>query len=108
MPRIELVINKIRQDMVRRGDMMSVDDVVDILAVPLLGTIMDDENIVISTNRGEPLAGANTKTGKAYDNIAKRIAGEASKTVAEPDRFNILKWLKKKDNDVHKVQSQGL
>ncbi len=107
MPRIELVINKVRQDMVKRGDMMSVDDVVEILAIHLLGTISDDENIVISTNRGEPIAGSNTKTGKAYDNIARRIAGEAAAT-SEPEKFTLFKWIKKKDKDVHKIQSQGL
>ncbi len=60
MKRIDLVINRIRMDMVRRGDMMSVDDVMDILSVPVIGTIPDDEDIVISTNQGEPLAGTNS------------------------------------------------
>ena len=57
MKHIDLIINRIRMDMVRRGDMMSVDDVMDILSVPVIGTIPDDEDIVISTNQGEPLAG---------------------------------------------------
>ena len=47
---IHLIINRLRPDMIRRGDMMSVDDVVDILAVNLIGTVPDDEQIVISTN----------------------------------------------------------
>lgn len=107
MPRIDLVINKIRMDMVRRGDMMSVDDVVDILSINLIGTIMDDEGIVVSTNRGEAVAGSGTKSGKAYDNIARRIAGEALSNDTS-DGFSLFKWLKKKDKNVHKVQSQGL
>lgn len=107
MPRIDLVINKIRQDMVRRGDMMSVDDVVDILSINLIGTVMDDENIVISTNRGEAVAGSKTKSGKAYDYIAKRIAGETTEDYSE-DTFRLFKWIKKKDKHVHKIQSQGL
>jgi len=53
--RMDLIINRIRSDMVRRGDMMSVDDVMDILSVPVIGTVPDDEDIVISTNQGEPL-----------------------------------------------------
>lgn len=106
MPRIDLVINKIRYDMVRRGDMMSVDDVVDILAINLIGTVMDDEAIVVSTNRGETIAGTNTKTGKAYDNIAKRIAGEAD--FKEEIPTGLFGWLKKKGKNVHKIQSQGL
>ncbi len=74
--KIDMIVNKIRFDMVRRGDMMSVDDVVDILAVNLLGVIPDDEQIVISSNKGEPLAGGNTSSGSAYLNICKRILGE--------------------------------
>lgn len=107
MPRIDLVINKIRQDMVRRGDMMSVDDVVDILSINLIGTIYDDEAIVISTNRGEPIAGTRSKTGKAYENIAKRIAGQFTED-KENENFKLFKWIKKKDKHVHKIQSQGL
>ncbi|MBE5945143.1 MAG: septum site-determining protein MinD [Lachnospiraceae bacterium] len=107
MPRVDLVINKIRQDMVRRGDMMSVDDVIDVLAINLIGTIMDDESIIISTNRGELIAGSKTKAGKSYDYIAKRIAGIATEEYTE-ETFKIFKWMKKKDKHVHKIQSQGL
>ena len=52
---MDLIINRLRMDMVKRGDMMSADDVVDILAVPLIGIVPDDENVVIATNQGEPL-----------------------------------------------------
>ena len=107
MPRIDLIINRIRQDMVKRGDMMSVDDVVDILSINLIGTIYDDEDIVISSNRGEPVAGNNTKSGKAYDYIARRIAGMATSKDKEHG-FGLFKWIKKKEKDVHKIQSQGL
>ena len=75
MKHIDLIINRIRMDMVRRGDMMSVDDVMDILSVPVIGTIPDDEDIVISTNQGEPLAGMNGFAGQAYLNICRRIPG---------------------------------
>ena len=74
---IDLIINRVRYDMVKKGDMMSVDDVVDILAVNLLGVIPDDEQIVISTNKGEPLAGSNTTSGNAYIDICKRILGDS-------------------------------
>lgn len=66
MGQIQLIVNRVRTDMVRRGDMMSVDDVMDILAVSLLGAIPDDESIVISTNQGEPLVGTDTPSGRAY------------------------------------------
>lgn len=74
--KIDLIVNKLRLDMIKRGDMMSVEDVVDILAIPLIGAIPDDENIVISTNQGEPLAGSHTTSGRAYMNIARRVTGE--------------------------------
>ena len=55
---ISLVINRIRPDMVKRGEMMSVDDVQEILAVPLLGILPDDEQVVIANNQGEAIAGS--------------------------------------------------
>ena len=73
---IHLIINRLRVDMVKRGDMMSVDDVVDILAVPLIGTIPDDETVVVATNQGEPLAGKSGLCGQAYSNICRRLLGE--------------------------------
>ncbi len=72
----DLIVNRIRTDMVKRGDMMSIDDVVDILAINLIGAVPDDEQIVISTNQGEPLVGSNALAGQAYMNICKRIMGE--------------------------------
>lgn len=54
---IHLIINRLRPDMIARGDMMSVEDVVEILAVNLIGSILDDEQIVIAANQGEPFSG---------------------------------------------------
>lgn len=74
---IQLIVNRIRPDMVKRGEMLSVQDVLDILAVDLVGMIPDDESIVISANRGEPLIfSGGTKEGEAYKNISKRLCGE--------------------------------
>lgn len=73
---IHLIVNRLRMDMVKRGDMMSSDDVVEILSIPLIGVVPDDENIVVSTNQGNPLVGNNTLAGKAYMNICKRVTGE--------------------------------
>ena len=66
----------LRAELVKRGDMMSSDDVVEILAVDLLGVVPDDENIVVSTNQGEPLVGNKSLAGQAYENICHRIMGE--------------------------------
>lgn len=74
--RIELVVNRLRMDLIRRGEMMTLEDVADILAVPIIGSVVDDENVVISTNQGEPLAGTSTKAGKAYYTIARRLIGD--------------------------------
>ncbi|HOK62727.1 MAG TPA: septum site-determining protein MinD [Soehngenia sp.] len=73
----KLIVNRIRQDMVRRGDMMNIEDILDILAVKLLGVVPDDENVVISTNKGEPVVmDEKALSGKAYRNIVRRIIGE--------------------------------
>ena len=73
---ISLIINRLRPDMIARGDMMSVDDVVEILAMDLIGVVPDDESIVIATNEGEPLVGSDTQAGKAFANICHRVLGE--------------------------------
>ena len=52
-------------DMVKKGDMMTMEDVQDILAIDLIGAVPDDENIVIATNQGEPLVGSNNLAGQA-------------------------------------------
>lgn len=73
----QLIVNRVRQDMVKRGDMMSIEDIIDILAIGLIGVVPDDENIIISTNRGEPAVNDNkSAAGQAYRNITRRIIGE--------------------------------
>ncbi|MBO4505426.1 MAG: septum site-determining protein MinD [Lachnospiraceae bacterium] len=76
MKKTELIVNRLRIDMVNRGDMMSSDDVVEILAIDLIGIVPDDEKIVVSTNNGEPLVGDESLAGQAYMNICRRICGE--------------------------------
>ena len=73
----ELVVNRIRPDMVRRGEMMDVDDIVDLLSIDLIGVVPDDEYIITQTNKGEPvIQNKKAPSGKAYLEIAKRILGE--------------------------------
>jgi septum site-determining protein MinD len=63
--------------MVRNADMMSVDDVLEILSIKLLGVVPEDDEIIVSTNKGEPIAGTdNTRAGLAFRNIARRLRGE--------------------------------
>ncbi len=73
----ELIINRLKPKMVARGDMMDIPDIIDILAIDLLGVVPDDDYIVVSTNRGEPAVLVdNSRAGQAYRNIARRIKGE--------------------------------
>lgn len=76
--RIHLIVNRLRPAMVEANDMMSVEDVQEILAIPLIGVVPDDERVIVSTNRGEPLviAEAPSLAGSALDNIARRLEGE--------------------------------
>jgi septum site-determining protein MinD len=75
--RPQLIVNRIRPHLVRRGKMLSVEDVNAILRLPLLGVIADEPEIIVSTNRGEPVAlRADLPTAAAYRAIAARVAGE--------------------------------
>ena len=72
-----LILNRLRPDMVKRREMMDIEDVLDILHIDLLGVVPDDEAIIISTNKAEPIAfDNNSKAGQAYRNIARRLEGE--------------------------------
>ncbi|HAH69069.1 MAG TPA: septum site-determining protein MinD [Synergistaceae bacterium] len=73
---ISLIINRIKPEMVKRGEMLAIQDVLDILAVDLIGAVPDDESVVTSSNKGEPLTFSNGSLAtKAFLNIAKRICG---------------------------------
>lgn len=73
----KLIINRVNPSLIKRGDMLTPEDVVELLAIELIGVIPDDENVVISTNRGQPVAlDSKSKAGQAFKNIAKRLAGE--------------------------------
>lgn len=73
----ELVINRIKPNMVKRGEMMDVDDIIDLLSIELIGVVPDDEYVVTQTNKGEPVVqNRKAPSGKAYMEIARRILGE--------------------------------
>lgn len=73
-----LIINRLNPSLVKRGDMLTADDILELLAIELLGIVPEDENVVISTNRGQPVAldGAKSRAGQAFQNIARRLRGE--------------------------------
>ncbi len=71
-----LVINRLNPSMVRRGDMLSVEDVLDLLAVDLIGIVPEDENVIVASNKGQPLSmDAKSRAGQAFQNIASRLMG---------------------------------
>ena len=73
----ELIINRIRPAMVKKGEMMDVEDIVDLLSIDLIGVVPDDEYIITQTNKGEPVVIKDkAPSGKAYTEIARRILGE--------------------------------
>ena len=75
----KLLINRVRPDMIQRHNMTSVQDVQDVLGIPLLGAIPEDLNVIISTNRGEPLVLRKklTLSGIAFENAARRLIGRS-------------------------------
>lgn len=75
--RVQLIVNRVRADMIQQNDMMSVQDVQEMLGLALLGVIPEDRNVIVSTNRGEPLVLQKnlTLSGIAFENAARRLVG---------------------------------
>ena len=75
---VQLVLNRVRPKMIANQEMLGIEDVTDILALPLLGLVLEDEQVIISTNRGEPLTlnTGSSPAAKCYANIACRLQGE--------------------------------
>lgn len=91
-----LIINRIRNKMVKRGDMMDIDDINDILSISLVGVVPEDESIVVSTNRGEPaVLESSSRAGEAYRRIARRLMGEEVPIVAIDDSSGLVDRFKK-------------
>lgn len=73
----ELIINRIRPNMIRKGEMMDIEDIVELLSIGLIGVIPDDEYIITQTNKGEPaVSNKRSPSGRGYLEIAQRIMGE--------------------------------
>ena len=73
----ELIINRLRPNMVKKGEMMDVEDIVDLLSIDLIGVVPDDEYIITQTNKGEPvIKNKKAPSGKAYIETSRRILGE--------------------------------
>ncbi len=73
----QLIINRLRPAMVKRGDMLTTQDVLEVLSIDLLGIVPEDENIITSTNKGQPVAfDEKTPAGQAFGRIAQRVLGD--------------------------------
>lgn len=87
-----LILNRVKSEMVRKGEMLSADDVTDILAIKLIGIVPEDENVVQSSNSGVPLALSDvSRAGQAFRNIARRLMGEEVPFMQLDDNNSFLK-----------------
>lgn len=87
----QLIINRLKLDMVRRGDMLDTDDVIEILAIELIGIVPEDEAIIISTNKGVPaVLNDRSRAGLAFRNIAQRLLGQEVPFVALQEEQGFL------------------
>jgi len=86
-----LVINRVKPEMVRREDMISPDDILELLAIELIGIIPEDESVTLSTNRGIPIAlDGRSQAGQAFHNISLRLRGEDVPFLDIQDQGNIF------------------
>ncbi|MCJ7678408.1 MAG: septum site-determining protein MinD, partial [Anaerolineales bacterium] len=73
----KLIVNRVKPEMVRRGDMLSTSDILDVLAIDLIGIVPEDEIVTVSTNQGSPaVLDPRSRAGKAFRDIARRLNGE--------------------------------
>ena len=92
----KLLLNRVRPNLIKTNDMMSVEDVVDILSCSLIGIIPEDTGIITSTNKGEPIVNdEKSLAGRAYLNVAKRIQGEEVPFLDIDEPKNIIAKIKK-------------
>ncbi len=76
-PEPRLILNRLRPEMVKRGDMMDVADVLEVLSIDLLGIVPEDELIIVATNKGEPVVyEKRSRAGRSFLNAAQRLMGE--------------------------------
>lgn len=90
----QLIINRMNPSMVKRGEMLDADDILELLAIKLIGIIPEDENVLISTNRGQPVVlEPKSKAGQAFRNIARRLNGEEVPYLSMDEKEDIFKRL---------------
>ena len=95
LPVPDLVINRMRPSMVKHGDMMNKEDILELLSVNMLGLVPDDEKIIVATNKGQPVVhNSSSWSGEAYRHIAARIEGEEVPFLNLENGHNLVSRLK--------------
>ncbi len=90
----KLILNRVKPEMVKRGEMLSANDVTDILAIKIIGIVPEDENVVSSSNAGMPLTSSDSsRAGMAFRNIARRLMGETVPFMQLEESSGFLKRL---------------
>jgi septum site-determining protein MinD len=93
--RPKLIINRIRSNMIRKGEMLDIDEIASILAIDLLGIVPDDEMVIRAANSGEPtVMNPNSRAAIAYRNIARRILGDTVPLMPLDERVGVFKKVK--------------
>lgn len=93
---IALILNRVDMEMVQRGEMLSVEDVLDVLAIQLIGVVPEDEAILVSSNRGSPVVlDGNSWVAQAFRDIARRLLGEDVPIRLPEVSSGVLKWVTK-------------
>ncbi|WLV23682.1 septum site-determining protein MinD [Aciduricibacillus chroicocephali] len=96
MDRPNLIINRIRSHMIQKGDMLDIDDILQILAIDLIGIVIDDDDVIKASNNGEPVAfQPKSKASIAYRNVARRILGETVPLQALEKKETMMQKVKK-------------
>ncbi len=91
-----LIINRINPVLIKRGDMLASEDVLELLAVELIGIVPEDETVIVSTNRGQPVAlDSKSRAGAAFQNIARRLNGEQVPLMSLEDKDGFFNKLSK-------------
>ncbi len=91
----EIIINRVRHDMIERGEMLSIDDVLQILALSLIGVVPEDEKVISATNAGEPVIYGDSVSGNAYQRISKRVIGKEVPFLSLQNKGGFLSALKR-------------
>jgi len=92
----KLVINRVRPNMIKSGEMLGIDEICQVLAIDLIGVVPDDEQVIKSANSGEPtVMNPSSRASLAYRNIARRILGESVPLMTLEEKQGAFRRLKK-------------